>query len=379
MEKIIDKKRGSAQWTVGKLLTIVLLIIFLVLVVYGISTGGFRPIIERIGGMFDNVMILIYRITGTGGGGNTGECYYTTASIGGVGSGMLTLCKDKCSFSLGEGIVLGGVSYKNFAVEGGKLFYNDNIRFTHSVTDIKEIEKNREAYRILKNDFDEYVLEGQNKNLNFFKDEFIYIKVGSSIYIRWINGKWQQWDKKTWENTNWDDDDAFKNIIEYRRRWIRGNLPIYHGITLKHIRMDAPDYNSPLDFDYVRIDLEFLQNVLKSKNTRIANREQEISILRSFLGQISKDRVEVGLGQFQGQNYGLFLKMDSDNSLIFYFYTYTEEYGIKIGKNDELILYKVEGNNMIRKDSTYLKMSDTDWENIKKLNNIYNYLRGMRC
>ncbi|MFH1522026.1 MAG: hypothetical protein ABIF18_03635 [archaeon] len=51
-------KRASVDWTVGKLLNIILALVVLALVVYGISTQSLNPLIENIGGKFDEVLIL---------------------------------------------------------------------------------------------------------------------------------------------------------------------------------------------------------------------------------------------------------------------------------------------------------------------------------
>jgi hypothetical protein len=43
-------RKGAVDWTVGKLLSYVLLIIVLVLVIYGFSTGGFIPLKDKLWG-----------------------------------------------------------------------------------------------------------------------------------------------------------------------------------------------------------------------------------------------------------------------------------------------------------------------------------------
>ncbi|MFH0808280.1 MAG: hypothetical protein V1888_01555 [archaeon] len=51
-------KRGAVDWTIGKLLNIVLLVIILVLIVYGMTSGGLVPLFENLGAKFDEVQIL---------------------------------------------------------------------------------------------------------------------------------------------------------------------------------------------------------------------------------------------------------------------------------------------------------------------------------
>src|SRR3990167_1719977 len=67
----MDEKRGAIEWTIGKLMTIVLLLIVLVLIIYGVSSGGLSPLIKRLGVMYDDVLILL-NIKSLG---LSGECY----------------------------------------------------------------------------------------------------------------------------------------------------------------------------------------------------------------------------------------------------------------------------------------------------------------
>ena len=57
---MITNKNGSTEWTVAKLTSIILLVVLLVLIIYGISTGMMTPLKERVVGYFDNVMNTIY-------------------------------------------------------------------------------------------------------------------------------------------------------------------------------------------------------------------------------------------------------------------------------------------------------------------------------
>ena len=58
MRKIRLNKKAS-EWTVSRLVKIILVVVVLVLVIIGITTKGFAPLHERIGGMFDYVLSLI--------------------------------------------------------------------------------------------------------------------------------------------------------------------------------------------------------------------------------------------------------------------------------------------------------------------------------
>jgi len=63
MRKIFVNKKGT-EWTVGKLLTLVLAVVLVVLIIWGISTNAFLPLKERFVGMYDNAMSMYYAIFG---------------------------------------------------------------------------------------------------------------------------------------------------------------------------------------------------------------------------------------------------------------------------------------------------------------------------
>ncbi len=54
----IKNKRGQ-DWTIGKLMTLILVVVFLVLIVYGISTGGLKPLFAKIANSFDNILVML--------------------------------------------------------------------------------------------------------------------------------------------------------------------------------------------------------------------------------------------------------------------------------------------------------------------------------
>jgi hypothetical protein len=470
MEKTIDKKRGSAQWTVGKLLTIVLLIIFLVLVVYGISTGGFRPIVERIGGMFDNVMILIYRITGTGGEGNTGECYYTTANIDGVGAGMLVLCKDKCNFSLAthdDKLLFRNFvkTEKSFFVqrEGGHLLNRDRL-----IINIEEGERARMLYRELRESikevneedgmsfkdfskFDsrpiEFSFSGKgwvfSDNRNYFWDGKVWYGGGAKAlrediilkemyemhkkgyiitygprggdkveykpnylifpkrdgtrsrdeFVRWLNRKIKssimiETNKIYCNNDNWwtncEDETKIAHIPvinEIYTFYQNGNSVTWRYVGSNQtylILTDTPVYTSEERFN------EWVINEKNKWNEDYDKYERYAEILSTrFRGgdiKIVIDNKEyiLKLGQIADETNKvvplIILNLDNDDYGM-YFDSKLDKYvlaGYSIGNREQRYFG-------ISKYHEFAIMSDTDWENIKKLNNIYNYLRGMRC
>ena len=67
-------KRGAVNWTVGKLINIILVVIVLVLVVYGVTTGGLNPLIEKVEMKFDEVLIM-FNLEGGSSSSLSGDCY----------------------------------------------------------------------------------------------------------------------------------------------------------------------------------------------------------------------------------------------------------------------------------------------------------------
>ena len=66
-------KAGATGWTVGKLLTLVLVVAVLALVIYGYSTGAITPLKNKIVGMYDGVLIM-FGIKDEGGAGGGDGC-----------------------------------------------------------------------------------------------------------------------------------------------------------------------------------------------------------------------------------------------------------------------------------------------------------------
>jgi len=137
-----SRKKGAADWTIGKLLAIVLLIVFLALVIYGVSVGGLNPLIDRAGGMVDSVLLLFSVGDDDSGIVDDDGCVGPySVEVTGVGKGMLTKCRGSCSIDMEDAV--GG--YKgSFKYEDGKFSLEKGL-----------------------SDFHKYFLEGDNVNLSF--------------------------------------------------------------------------------------------------------------------------------------------------------------------------------------------------------------------
>ncbi len=81
------KKKGAVNWTIGKLLNMVLLVMLLALVIYGVTTEGLNPLIDNLGQKFDDATFMLKDVaSGFGMGSSPYEnCY--VASVAGMGGG----------------------------------------------------------------------------------------------------------------------------------------------------------------------------------------------------------------------------------------------------------------------------------------------------
>lgn len=74
----LENKRGAIEWTIGKLMSIVLLLILLGLVFYGALYGGLNPLVKRMGDTIEQTGALFYRFFGGSDEDvEFNECYVT--------------------------------------------------------------------------------------------------------------------------------------------------------------------------------------------------------------------------------------------------------------------------------------------------------------
>jgi len=58
----LGSKKGAIDWTVGKLMSLVLGVLLLVMIIYGVSSGGLNPLIKRMGDSMDQVGALVNKV-----------------------------------------------------------------------------------------------------------------------------------------------------------------------------------------------------------------------------------------------------------------------------------------------------------------------------
>lgn len=87
-------KKASSEWTVSKLLTFILIIVFLVLVIWGISKEALNPLIDKTSNFASNVANKI----GLGHDYASGNSF--RVDIPGVGKGNMTISENECKLDL---------------------------------------------------------------------------------------------------------------------------------------------------------------------------------------------------------------------------------------------------------------------------------------
>jgi hypothetical protein len=87
-------KRGTSEWSVGKLMSVILLVVFLALVIFGVVTKGFNPLYEKAEGLYNSVLAFF------GWGEEVPEKFYTKPlEIQGVDKGTLEIRKKFCKWT----------------------------------------------------------------------------------------------------------------------------------------------------------------------------------------------------------------------------------------------------------------------------------------
>jgi hypothetical protein len=117
LSKIRFNNKGVTEWTVGKLMSIVLLVVFLALVIYGISVGAMTPLIAKAGGLFDSAMISL--------GLKNPNVVSDSLSVDvpGVGKGKMTVNEQECKIDLDGGLGSYRLNVDNNHLEKWELIY----------------------------------------------------------------------------------------------------------------------------------------------------------------------------------------------------------------------------------------------------------------
>jgi len=139
------RKKAAVNWTIGKLLNIVLLVILLVLIIYGVSTKGLNPLIDQIGNKANEVLILLNIKDDV----STKACFSEKVSVIGGGEellkkleikddAILNVCRNAICNITNAGLDMYRVKngkFERLSIEDGWVSYN--ILFTGNTDSIK--------------------------------------------------------------------------------------------------------------------------------------------------------------------------------------------------------------------------------------------------
>ncbi len=332
---------GAVEWSVGKLMSIVLLVVVLALVVYGVSSGSLIPLHERVAGMFDEV-ILFFTNWGVGGGDGEVECYdrmvvdisggeelLNVLDVEGVNRGGAFL--RSCS---GEGecrlVTVGGGVYwlslsKRFGYEGIGDSWNKEKDYLFDSSDLDEVELYWDLYNVgidsLMKDVGVDYLRGFYNN-RFTKSFVLYDKGGwldDDVYATWGDGKWiiyRKGDKILYEGENDNEalgifygqaDDKVADDVYYKISFSSsmtsiGDVSDFGGEGIVNI-IGGEDNKITSDGELVILKEKFVgikQNLLDEavpSSADIENLDVKISGRTFFIGD---DEYVVGLDRSEG-------------------------------------------------------------------------------
>jgi len=91
MRRLLSRKIGSTEWTVGKLLTLVLAVILLILVIWGWTSGAFTPLKNKLSSAWDSILALFGRQIA-----NNNPFIFKVVDVEGVGRANLTITEGEC-------------------------------------------------------------------------------------------------------------------------------------------------------------------------------------------------------------------------------------------------------------------------------------------
>ncbi|MGC9309480.1 MAG: hypothetical protein ACP5D2_02170 [Candidatus Nanoarchaeia archaeon] len=144
-------KRASTEWTVGKLLTVVLVLVVIALVVIGLRQGFMQDLVGQLGERADNIMDWVSGGDGDGGGGGCED-----VEIDGVGESSLCFTRDYCKVDTPIGSYALSDEGELLRYEGDdwEAVYNvclDTFLTPHSIEEIKQIKNELRMYKNIKN------------------------------------------------------------------------------------------------------------------------------------------------------------------------------------------------------------------------------------
>lgn len=281
-------KRAAVNWTIGKLINIVLLTLVMALIIYGMTTGGLNPLIENVENKFNEVLMMMPSWLG---GVSSEECFSSKVvdlgggkvfleKIGLSGSSLgMNVCRDRmCNFTGG---------FEDYRKNKGvsEKFDRNNWRVWDNllVGDLESARFDWEVYRKVSS-----ILE-ESEGVDFFTNfkstrKFVLMGDGSGVSDREISMTWQDnvWVIRvgSWTSVFYDDDAA---IDEFARNvWSGdddvvtyddgmgdsgeiGKLVENIGWFSSYDELDSDEEIAKLKVEFAKRKVEYLDEVRPSK------------------------------------------------------------------------------------------------------------------
>jgi len=390
-------RRGSVDWTVGKLLAIVLAVVLLVIVLFGWSSAV-KPLVERAGGKIDEVLILLHM---RNDGGGDVECIEKDVTIEGVGEGRATYCREYCEIEMDEVVYFGSNrNIKIFRYEGGEISYKNyeegnwilgtSLIFERGV----DFERNVQGvYNILEKIYEEIFLKEGVTDESLVRDTmgplFLYFNRYDENGNKWIEYRYMidsdyvmgeayierkindDWVRKTWDG---DDKIALVNDL-YVNKGSFNEVAKWSGSEIDGSNLGE---KIPSDFDG--------RSMYERDN-------DELIVFMAWLNflerSVSREAKEQLAGLVGGENFNFEKEIEIKSDIfwgkgVIFFEDSEDVYGVFYNLDDgELRLEKREGdewkNYWEEVGKRYYDFSDKKWKLYEGVTLINEFLKEKRC
>jgi hypothetical protein len=408
------QKKGSVDWTFKNILAFVIVILIVIFVLIGVVGGGLIPSIEKMGGKFDEVLILLNKLVGINDPYET-ECVYEVTNIEGIGQGTLTLCKTECNISLDN--PLGNtVKMKSFRLAlGERIFKRDNLNCKFllktesqefcedkNIIDIEEftlVEEEVKAYRALLTSLNGALGIGTEEEYEDLYKTYDYKKLQdilgflSNNYLEfkiWSSDKTYRWDGEKWTLfygkyiTHPESgilDDLESSFItgdgvswRYKLEENEENEGWKKPLT-EELGKSGGGILSPKPTESAEDFRRWIIKKLNEWDNNLTRQEEGIKLLNENPNSV--------LIYFNEKNLDYNITTSPINNHSYYIFYFETEDNKKFGlhyDNKKLHLVKANSDNSFKISDydEFVSISDAEWNDIKKLNLIYDYLKE-RC
>ncbi|MBU3923390.1 MAG: hypothetical protein KJ592_00575 [Nanoarchaeota archaeon] len=393
---MVDKK-GGVDWTVGKLMTIVLAVVVVVLVVFGITTGGLNPLIERMGGAMDEARLLLSFLDWNGGHGASGDCDFLDVSES-FGKGKLERCQDYCEMVLEKPMDYSKVDKLRLRNEDGEDVFEivegeNSVPINYHLMDVEGAERYRAAYLGLKKADSDIFDYGFYKN---YRDAF-YATERDSLYFSLddsslndivkvakfvFDEKKSKWSYYVYEDEKWVlsemvSGEIYDYIFEVYNRGL-GMVWGYEFYEDDSLLEKFPE-SSEMRIDE-KTGRDYYEGVKGGKRLSLG-----------FWLQVKKTEIETGLSSketleeisglidrstkvnFLDKDYDVKVKVSPDRRRVIYFEKGKDGYGFMISSGESVL---VDSNSfkVIPKGEFYYDVSDEEFKDVETMNSIYVYM-----